>query len=157
MNLPPSTGSVTIEAPASDVYRLISDPPTMAGFAEETYRAVWLGGADKAKVGARFRGYNRNGVRRWVTVATITDHTPARCFAYDVHAPFGMPVSHWRYDLSETGDGCTVTETAWIKAPVWFVPFAITLTGRVNRPGANTEHIGATLRRLKEYAESQYG
>ncbi|NGN69240.1 SRPBCC family protein [Streptomyces sp. A7024] len=155
---PAATGSVTIRSTPTAAYRVISDPPALARFTAEQYAAEWADGATGAAVGARFRGRNRNGVRRWVTTCRITDADPGRCFAFEVTAgPPGIPVSRWQYDIAPAeggGEGCTVTETSWVRAPLWFIPAAILITGIVNRPGANGAHIATTLGRLKAHLEA---
>ncbi|MEU5881385.1 SRPBCC family protein [Spirillospora sp. NPDC047279] len=150
---PFATGQITIDAAPDEAYRLISDPPAMALLGEEIVRVRWLDRAAVPAVGARFRGYNRNGPRRWATDCRITDADPGRRFAYDVATPFRLPISRWEYDIVPDGDGCVVTETNWLRAPLWFLPFAVLITGVLNRPGANTEHIAVTLRRLKDRLE----
>ncbi len=147
-------GAVTIRATPAEVYRIISDPTVMTGFAEEAYRARWLDGATAPAVGARFRGYNRKGLRRWVTMCRVTDADLDRCFAYEVATiPLRVPISRWQYDIAPTADGCVVTETNWLRVPLWFIPFAITVTGTVDRMGANNAHIVTTLDRLKAHLE----
>ncbi|WP_419996796.1 SRPBCC family protein [Streptomyces boninensis] len=156
---PAATGSVTIRSTPSAAYRIISDPPALSRFTAEAYAAEWADGATGAAVGARFRGRNRNGVRRWVTTCRITDAEPDRRFAFEVTAgPPGIPISRWQYDIAPAGDGegedgCTVTETNWLRVPLWFIPAAIMITGIVNRPGANGTHIATTLERLKAHLE----
>lgn len=151
---PLAVGEVTVAATPADAYRVISDPLLMITFAEEAYRARWLRGARTAAVGARFRGYNRNGLRRWFTNCTVTDAESDRRFAYYVHAPCKVPISRWQYDITPTGDGgCTITETNWLRVPLWFIPFAMLITGVFNRPGANDRHIATTLERLKHHLE----
>ncbi|RZS43723.1 polyketide cyclase/dehydrase/lipid transport protein [Herbihabitans rhizosphaerae] len=150
---PAATGAVTIHADAAEAYRIISDPPVMIQFAEEAHRARWLDDAGGAAVGARFRGYNRNGPRRWVTTCRVTDADPNRRFAYEVTAPLGIPISRWQYDIEAGPDGCTVTETNWLRAPLWFIPFAILITGALDRPGVNKANIATTLHRLKAHLE----
>ncbi|MGD3106130.1 SRPBCC family protein [Streptomyces sp. YGL11-2] len=151
---PGATGSVTIRTTPEDAYRVISDPPVMVRFAEEAHRARWLGGAGNAAVGARFRGYNRNGLRRWVTTCRVTDADPSRRFAYEVAAsPLRIPISRWQYDIEPTAEGCTVTETNWLRVPQWFVPIAIAITGVSDRIGTNDAHITTTLQRLKTHLE----
>ncbi|WP_285625344.1 SRPBCC family protein [Actinoallomurus iriomotensis] len=150
---PAATGTVTIGAEPDEAYSVISDPPSMALLAEETYSARWLDGVNAPAVGARFRGYNRNGPRRWATTCSITDADPGRRFAYEVTAPFNVPVSRWQYDIEATADGCKVTETSWVRVPRWFIPFSIAFTGVANRGGVNGANIAATLRHLKAYLE----
>ncbi len=152
---PIATGQVTINASPAEVHRLISDPPAMAEFTEEFFRASWLGGVREPRVGARFRGMNRNGRRRWWTTCTITELEPGRRFAYEVSTPFKVPISRWEYDLQRAENGCTLTESSFLRVPAWFIPIAIMITGEPDRPAANKAHISATLTRLKEHLESR--
>jgi hypothetical protein len=149
-----ATGTVTIRATPTEAYRIISDPPVMIRFAEEAHRARWLGGAKAPAVGARFHGYNRNGFRRWVTTCRVTDADPDERFAYEVAAPLRIPISRWQYDIEPTAEGCTVTETNWLRVPLWFIPFAMLITGVVDRIGTNDAHITTTLQRLKTHLET---
>ncbi|UKY47559.1 SRPBCC family protein [Streptomyces inhibens] len=149
-----ATGTVTIRVSPAEAYRIISDPPVMIGFAEEVHRARWLGGAKVAAVGARFRGYNRNGLRRWVTNCRVTDADPGRRFAYEVVAPLKIPISRWQYDIEPTAEGCAVTETNWLRVPLWFIPFAMLITGVFDRIGTNDANISTTLHRLKAHLET---
>jgi hypothetical protein len=151
---PFSTGQVTVNATPDQVYELVSDPTVMAGFADEFYRARWLGGARKAAVGEQFRGHNRWGKRRWYTICRITDADPGRRFAYEVRTPFQVPISRWQYDLSPAGDGCVVLQRSWFRVPRWFVPMAIMITGRPDRRGVNNANIATTLANLKAHFES---
>lgn len=154
---PIATGQVTINATPAEVYRLVSDPTVMVSFAEEVTRARWRRGATTASVGARFSGTNRNGWRRWTTTCRVTDAEPGRRFAFEVSTPFKVPISRWQYDILLTGEGCTVTESSWLRVPRWFVPIAIWITGEPDRPGVNTTNIATTLRRLKHHLEAPPG
>ncbi|MFJ7158354.1 SRPBCC family protein [Streptomyces sp. NPDC101118] len=153
---PSATGSVTVRATPEAAYGVIGDPPAMAGLAAEATGARWLDGATRAAVGVRFRGYNRSGaLRRWSTDCRITDAEPGRRFAFEVTAtPLRIPISRWQYDIEPAPEGCTVTETSWLRAPAWFLPFAVLIPGILDRPGANHEHIGQTLHRLKAHLET---
>lgn len=151
---PAATGTVTIRTTPADAYRVVSDPPVMIRLGEEAHRARWLGGATAAAVGARFRGHNRNGLRRWSTNCRITDADPGRRFAYEVTAPLGVPISRWQYDIAPAAEGCTVTETNWLRAPLWFLPLAILVTGVSDRIGVNNTNIGTTLQHLRQHLES---
>lgn len=152
---PIATGQVAIKAPAAEVYRLVSDPTVMVGFAEEVYRARWLDDGETT-VGRRFRGYNRNGARRWWTVCKVTDAEPGRRFAYEVRTPFMVPIARWQFDLRPAADGCSciVVESSWLRVPRWFFPIAILITGQPDRPGTNKSNIAITLNRLKEHVEA---
>jgi hypothetical protein len=143
---------VTIDADANTVYHLITDLPTLASLAEENEAMSWRKG-DTAAPGAIFKGANRNGFRRWTTTCTVTDAEPGRVFAFDV-SYFGVPISHWRYDIAAEAGGCRVTEGTWDRRPGWFVKPGRLATGVSDRDGANSEHIKLTLARLKEKAEA---
>ena len=60
---------VTIDASAEHVYGLVSDISNMSRWSPETFKTQWLRGATGPQVGARFRGWNRDGWVRWPTVA----------------------------------------------------------------------------------------
>lgn len=152
---PFATGEVLLDASPDEVYRLVSDPITMVGFAEEFYKVRWIRGATEARVGAWFAGSNRNRWRRWVTHSLVTEAEPGRRFAYRVRAQFLVPISRWEYDLVPEGTGCRLTVTNWLKAPRWFVPIAILITGQPDRAGTNTNNIATTLGRLKAHLESR--
>lgn len=150
---PLATGEVFIDASPEAVYRLVSDPVRMAGFAEEFFKARWIRGATGPAVGSWFAGTNRNGWRRWVTHSQITEAEPGRRFVYRVRARFLMPISRWEYDIVPEGAGCRLVVKNWLRAPVWFVPVAILITGHKDRPGTNRANIEVTLLRLKAYLE----
>ncbi|SDC17881.1 SRPBCC family protein [Actinokineospora iranica] len=150
---PLATGEVIVDAGADEVYRVISDPPVMARLGEEIADAQWLDGAGSAAVGVKFKGINRNGRRRWDTICEITDADHGRRFAYEVRTSFRVPISRWQYDIEPVGDGCRVTETNWLRAPLWFLPIAILVTGVLNRIEHNRANIATTLNRLKQHLE----
>ena len=152
---PLATGAVTIDATPDEVYRLVSDPVAMAELAEEFYRARWIRGATEAAVGNWFSGSNRNGWRRWVTHAEVTEAEPGRRFAYRVRTPFFVPISRWEYDITPEGAGCRLTVTNWLRVPGWFVPIAIFITGEPDRAATNVVNIAITLGRLKAHFESR--
>jgi hypothetical protein len=145
--------SVDVAADPAAVYTLLTDLPTLAKLGEEVDAMEWLDGSS-ATPGARFRGRNRNGGRRWTTTCTITHADAGRAFGFDVKTFGFVPVSHWRYELTPTGDGCTVTERTWDRRPGWIRKPAEFSTGVHDRAGANAEHIRLTLQRLKQKAEA---
>jgi hypothetical protein len=150
---PSATGQITVNAAPDRVYALISDVTTMSAFAEETTRNTLLGDAPSASVGARFRGSNKRGLRRWSTLATVTDADPGTRFAFDVTS-LGIPVSRWQYDIAPAEDGCVVTESTWDRRPSWFHGIAWLATGVTDRVAVNTANIAKTLARLKATAET---
>ncbi|SDC86522.1 SRPBCC family protein [Actinokineospora iranica] len=149
---PDAHAQIDVAAPADRVYALVSDLPGLATLSEEFQRGSWLGGVTEAKVGARFRGANRRGVRWWSTVSTVTDAEPTR-FAFDVRS-LGLPVSRWQYDIEPTATGCRVTESTWDRRPAWYRPITILATGVSDRSTQNQRNIERTLARLKQAAEA---
>ncbi|PRX47593.1 polyketide cyclase/dehydrase/lipid transport protein [Prauserella shujinwangii] len=146
-------GRIDIDAPAERVYALISDPGTLAELAGEYTGYRWLGGATRARPGARFRGDNRNGIRRWSTFCTIDEADEGARFAFEV--TFGpIRVSRWQYDIEQAEGGCRVTERTWDRRPGWFRAVSGPVVGVRDRDERNRANIAATLRRLKERAES---
>jgi hypothetical protein len=150
---PSATGSVEIAAAPEAVYALITDLGAMTELAEETAVMRWQKGGI-AVPGAVFRGTNRNGWRRWTTKCLVTDADAGRRFAFDV-SHTGVPISRWQYDIAASNGGCTVTESTWDRRPRWYKTPAGFVTGVMNRAGANSEHIQATLQRLKARAEAK--
>jgi hypothetical protein len=148
---PDACATVGVDAPAAQVYALVTDLDVLTALAAETTAMRWRRGAAAAP-GAVFTGKNRNGRRTWTTICTVTAATPGRVFAFDVTS-YGIPVAHWRYEIFEADGGCRVTESAWDRRPRWFRGVAELATGVRNRSDANAEHIQVTLGRLKERAE----
>ncbi|RSN16854.1 polyketide cyclase [Streptomyces sp. WAC 05977] len=150
---PIATGEVLIDATPEQVYRLVSDPVSMAECTEELRKARWIRGATEARVGNWFAGSNRNGWRRWVTHAEIVEAEPVRRFAYRVRTPFFVPISRWEYEIAPEGDGTRLVVENWLRVPPWFVPIAILITGEPDRAGTNRANIAATLERVKARLE----
>lgn len=149
---PPVEVSVDVAAPAEAVYEMVADVRRMGEWSPECVRCDWLGGATGAAVGARFRGHNRNGLRRWSTVSTVVAADPGRIFAFRVSS-LGLPVAEWRYAVTPTADGCRVTET-WTDARGALIRSMGRLaTGVGDRAAHNRVGMVATLARIKEAAE----
>lgn len=147
-----ASARIEIDAAPDAVYQLITDLGVLAEVAEEATAMRWVRGSAAAE-GAKFKGSNRNGWRRWSTTCTVTEAEPGRAFAFDVDSG-PLPIAHWRYELTPTATGTAVTESTWDRRPGWFHRFGGLLTGVNDRAAANAEHIRVTLDRLKARAES---
>jgi hypothetical protein len=145
--------SIEISASPADVYALVSDLPRMGELSPENAGGRWLGDPQGPEVGARFRGRNRNGWRRWSTTATVTAADPGREFTFDV-AELVVPISRWSYSFAPTATGCTVTESWTDRRPGWFKKPAGLATGVMDRETATAAGIEATLGALKARAEA---
>jgi len=147
--------SEQVHAPADRVWDLIGDPTRMADLTAECTMMAWAGGATAPEVGARFRGSNRLGWRRWTTTCTIVDHQPGRSIAWDVHAgPFA--VARWSYRIEPgAGDGAatTVTERFEDHRTPAFRAIGPLLRGVSDPVAHNRQNMAETLARLKRRAE----
>ena len=143
-----------ISAPAEQVWAMISDVTRMGEWSPENEGAEWLKGATGPEPGAKFRGKNRNGKKKWDTIATIVDVEPGRLFSFRVTAA-GFKVAEWRYTFEPTATGCRLTET-WIdERGVIAKTLGKPVSGVADRAAHNRTGMEQTLERLKTAAESQ--
>lgn len=145
--------SLVINAPAEDVYALVSDLPGMTEWTPQTNRVVWRGGATGPVVGAKFRGDNKHGLLRWSTFGTVTVADPGREFSFEVGFA-GMPVARWGYRFEPLpGGGCRVTEYTEDRRNI-LLRQGSHLVGMGDRETMNRENMQVTLERLKAAAEA---
>jgi uncharacterized protein YndB with AHSA1/START domain len=142
-----------ISAPAEKVWSLVSDLPRMGEWSPENTGGRWLGGATGPAVGVKFRGSNAKGLRRWSTTCTVTDASPAKRFAFDVHFA-GVPISTWEYDFVDNGGSTRVTETWTDRRPTWMKVTSGPVMGVLDRAAHNRNNMEQTLANLKQSAES---
>lgn len=145
--------STTIAADADTLWRMISDLPRMGEWSPENAGGRWVGGANGAEVGAKFRGTNRAGWRRWSTTVTVTEAEPGRRFAFDVSSG-PVPVSAWAYTFEPAGESTRVTESWSDRRPGWMQIVSKPVTGVNDRAAHNKAGMEQTLARLKAAAES---
>lgn len=148
--------SIDIDASPEAVYALVSDLPAMGRWSPECYRCTWQGGATAAAPGAKFKGYNRIGQRRWSTQGTVVAADPGRELTFDIEY-MGLPVSRWSYRITPRAGGCTVTESTEDRrgAVVRTLGTLLLLgTPGADRTSRNQDTIEVTLQRLKAEAES---
>ena len=149
---PDATFTARIDAPADELYALVSDVERMGEWSPENVGGRWLGGASGPKVGARFAGANRRGWRRWSTTCTVIAAEPGRKFAFEV-AFAGVSVSRWSYEFQPDGDATRVTETWTDLRPGWFSLAAKPVMGLADIRVHNQKNIERTLANLTEAAE----
>jgi uncharacterized protein YndB with AHSA1/START domain len=145
--------SQEVAAPPERVWAMVSDLPRMGEWSPENTGGRWLGGADGPEVGARFKGTNRMGWRRWSTVCTVTDCAPGQVFAFDADA-MGQPIAEWRYEIESTTTGCRVTETWTDRRSSLGKILGRAATAIGDRAEHNRKGMEETLRRLAERAEA---
>jgi hypothetical protein len=143
----------TIEADPTTLYDLIADLTQMGRWSPENSGGRWVGGATGPEVGAKFRGSNYKGLRRWSTLAEITTAEPGEHFAFRVTLG-PVPISDWSYDFEPDGDGTKVTERWTDLRPGWMDVLSRPVMGIADRPAHNQRNIETTLAALKAAAES---
>jgi uncharacterized protein YndB with AHSA1/START domain len=142
-----------IDAPAAQVWAMVSDITRMGEWSPENVGGTWLDGATAAQPGAKFRGENRRGRRSWKTVATVVEAEPGRRFSFRVGA-LGVKVAEWSYGFEPTERGCRVTETWTDRRPGYFKVISGLATGVSDRAAHNREGMEQTLDRLAAAAEA---
>jgi len=141
-----------VAAPPDAVWAMVADITRMGEFSPENVGCEWIGERREPVVGARFRGTNQNGKRRWKTVGTVVTAEPGRAFAFEITSG-PLRVSRWEYQFDPTAAGCRVTET-WIDQRGRIVAFrGGPVSGVKNRAGHNRDGMRTTLDRLAEVAE----
>jgi uncharacterized protein YndB with AHSA1/START domain len=148
--------SEDIRAPADRVWAMVSDLTRMGEWSPENEGARWLGGAVGPTVGARFRGVNRNGRKRWRTSGRITEAQPGRLLIFRTKA-VGLPVAEWRYQFETTANGCRVTETTVDQRGRIVKALGKMVSGVADRAEHNRSTMAETVRRLKVAAEGPPG
>ena len=144
---------IDIAAPPARVWDLVTDLDRMGDWSPECYRCAWMDGGTGPRVGARFKGWNRQDLGpipvRWTTVSTVTESTRGEAFAFTTK----QSGATWSYTLSPTDDGGThVVETRTDgEKPLVAKVFHRVMPGRDE---ILVDGMEATLRRVKAAAEA---
>jgi Polyketide cyclase / dehydrase and lipid transport len=145
--------SEQVAADPQAVYTLVSNLTRMGEWSPENRGGRWLSGATGPAVGAKFKGANRKGFRRWSTTSTVTVAEPGRHFAFTVtYGP--VSIADWAYRIEPAADGCTVTEEWTDHRPAWMRAIYPLVMGVHDRTELNRENMQTTLRAVKAAAES---
>jgi uncharacterized protein YndB with AHSA1/START domain len=146
--------STTVAATPEQLYAMVADLTRMSDWSPENSGNEWVGGATGANPGARFKGKNANGSRRWQTMCTIVVAEPGRELSWEVRA-FGRPVAVWRYQFApDDAGGTVVTESMDDRRGMFLRLLGNAGTGVSDRFRHNTETMRVTLERLKAAAEA---
>lgn len=149
------SATARVAAPADDLYALVSDVTRMGDWSPENVGGRWLGGVTAPAAGARFRGSNRRGWRRWSTTCNVIAAEPGCRFSFDVEVA-RIPASRWTYDFRSDGDATVLTETWTDRRPRWFALLAGVTMGIGDIRAHNLENIKATLASLTTVAERSH-
>ena len=142
-----------IAAPAQLLYDLVSEVTRMGEWSPETTSCRWVGGATGPRMGARFRGSNRNGWRRWSTSCTVVAAAPGSLFSFEVDLA-RLPISRWTYQFLPEGQGSRLRESWTDRRAGWMDRFEKPVRGITDTPAHNRAGMEATLAALRRHAES---
>lgn len=149
--------TLLVDAPAADLFDLVSDVTRTPEFSPYIRRCEWLGGATGPAVGARFKATNAMGRGpAWSNKPVVTVVRPPEEFAFERTEPF-VGTLEWRYRFEPDGGGTRVTESYRVVAPVtpvgWFV--IGTLYGVKDARAALRTGMEETLRRIGAVATAR--
>lgn len=144
-----------IQAPAGQVWKMISDVTRMGEWSPETTGCTWLKGATGPAPGAKFKGVNQNGKKKWSTMCKVTAAEPGKSFVFSVDVG-PIKVAEWAYTFAsaDEGRGCTVTETWTDRRNGIGRLFGKPVSGVADRASHNRSGMEQTLERLAAAAES---
>ena len=143
--------SLEITASPDAVFDVVSDLAGMGRFSPENTGGVWLKGSTPGAVGAKFRGTNAQGSKKWSTLATVVASNRATEFRFRVTA-MGFGVATWSYELTPTATGTLVTETWEDNRSAFFKPISGMIL-RAREEFTRTS-IHQTLNRMKQLLEA---
>ncbi len=142
---PAMTVELDIDAPASAVWPVVSDPSTPAAFSEELLEAGWADG-DEPGPGARIVGRNRHrAAGEWETTSYVVDWQPERRLAWHV-SDEADPGARWSFELEPRPGGTRLRMRVVLGPGPSGITWAIE-----QRPDREADIIA---RRLSEHAEN---
>jgi len=143
----------SIAATPEAAWELITDITRMGDWSPETTSAEWAAGSDGPAVGARFKGTNQMGSKKWRSDCVVTACEPGKRFAFDVKAgPF--KVAGWAYQFTAADTGCLVTESWEDHRGALMIRLSPVITGTKDRAKRNQETMTMTLQRLAAALET---
>jgi uncharacterized protein YndB with AHSA1/START domain len=142
-----------IDAPAAQVWAMISDITRMGEWSPEATGGSWSKGASGPAVGAKFTGSNRNGKRQWSTTCTVVAADPGERFAFTVDVG-PIAVSRWSFEIEPDGEGCAITQTWADRRGRIARSLGKPVSGVADRATHNRAGMEQTLERLAAVAES---
>ncbi len=111
-----ATAAVHIDASPEEVWETVVDIGRQTVWSCEAAGCEWISPFNRVAPGARFRGHNRRGFRRWTRENEVTDVQAGRILGWRTLPSRLYPDStDWRIELSAEGDGTEVRETYQIR------------------------------------------
>ena len=142
-----------IDAPAEQLYDMVTDIGRMGSWSPENTGGRWLGDATGPALGAKFLGWNKHGLIRWFTRCTVTRADRPDGFEFQVNE--SKMIWGYRFEPGTDRTGTLVTEyrrhTRTVNPVIGFVQRS-GLLGK-DREQLMVDGMRATLERLKAAAE----
>ncbi|RNL81325.1 SRPBCC family protein [Nocardioides marmorisolisilvae] len=153
MNAPTLEDSVHIDAPAADVWSLVSDVCRMPEWSPQVDSTRLRAGFDEVALGAQFTNRNSFGELEWTTHAEVVRFEPGKEIAFRVEENWVI----WSFSVAPDGDGTVLTQRR--EAPDGISELSLELTnGFMGGVEVFTESMRdgmrETLTRIKEQAEA---
>ena len=144
---------IHVNAPPEAVWRVVADLDRMGEWSPECYRVEWLDGATSpARVGTRFRGWNRYGRMKWSVTCEVKSVEAGREVAWST-IERGRELVRWTYRFDPDDGGARVTESFDVKR----LPFTARLAEDFlmrDRDRRRLASMRSTLERIKAAAEA---
>ena len=142
-----------ITATPEAAWELIVDITRMGDWSPETTSAEWTGESNGPAAGARFKGTNQKGSKKWRSDCVVTACVAGKRFAFDVKAgPF--KIAGWAYEFTPADSGCLVTELWEDRRGALMTWISPVITGTKDRARRNHETMTVTLQRLAAALEN---
>ena len=143
-----------IAAPSSELWNLISDLPSMGKWSTENTGGTWVKGATGPALGAKFKGTNANGAKRWETLANVTSCEPGKSFGFRVVVG-PIKVADWNYDFVDVGNGITRVTESWTERRLKLIQkLGKQASGVADRRASNKASMEETLARIDAHVQS---
>lgn len=144
---------LVVDTPLDDVWRVASDVTRTGEWSGECHEVTWRRGATGPVAGARFRGRNRNGWRRWSRTCELTAIDPPHGIAWrTLPSPLFPDSCTWAIALEPAGQGTRIRVSYRVTfLPGWYA----WLLGIINPAHADrTAALTDDLRRLGALART---
>jgi uncharacterized protein YndB with AHSA1/START domain len=147
------TVTKVINAPASEVFEMVSHLERMGEWSPENTGGKWVKGATGPAVGAKFEGTNANEKTTWKTLAIVTDMSKPTGFGFRVVVG-PVKVAKWSWAIESTNDSSCRVSHSWTDQRSALAKFLGKLsTGISDRSVHNKTVMTTTLDRLAAAAE----
>lgn len=137
-----------IPAPPQEVWALVSDLTRMGEWSPEATGGRWLKGATGPEVGARFKGTNEAGGKKWATTCEVVESVPGERFTFRVFVG-PIKVAIWTYTFEPADAGTLVTESWTDERHRFFAALTKRVTGVDDRVTHNEANMEQTLEALE--------